>query len=58
MNHPKTKQINHDNHHTESKIEDSQIQLAVDDGDPWAPNNLLKSVAGKFYKEGLYSLKF
>ena len=36
------KQINHDNHHDESKSRTRRFSKLPDDGDPWAPNNLLK----------------
>ena len=39
------KQINHDNHHDESKIRSHRFSKLPDDGDPWAPNNLLSSGA-------------
>ena len=35
------KQINHDNHHDESKTMTHRLSKLPDDGDPWAPNNLL-----------------
>ena len=40
----KDKQINHDtcNHHDESKARTARLSKLPDDGDPWAPNNLLK----------------
>ena len=37
------KQINYDNHHDESKTRTHVLSKLPDDGDPWAPNNLLKS---------------
>ena len=39
------KQINHDNHYDESKTRTHRLSKRPDDGDPWAPNNLLKSGA-------------
>ena len=39
------KQINHDNHHDESKTRTHRLSKLPDDGDHWAPNNLLKSEA-------------
>ena len=39
------KQINHDNHHDESKTRTHRLSKLPDDEDPWAPNNLLKSGA-------------
>ena len=36
----KDKQINHDNHHDESKTMTHRFSKLPDDGDPWAPNNL------------------
>ena len=39
------KQINHDNHHDESKTRTQRFSKLPDDGDPCAPNNLLKSGA-------------
>ena len=41
------KQINYGNHQVKLKTEDSQ----PGDGDPWAPNNLLKSEAKKKKKK-------
>ena len=38
-------QINHDNHHDESKTRSQRFSKLPDDGDPWAPNNLMKSGA-------------
>ena len=35
------KQINHDKHHDESKTRTHRLSKLSDDGDPWAPNNLL-----------------
>ena len=38
------KQINHDKHHDESKTRTHRthrLSKLPDDGDPWAPNNLL-----------------
>ena len=35
------KQINHDNHHDESKTRTRRLSKLPEDGDPWAPNNLL-----------------
>ena len=37
--------MNHDNHHDESKAKTHRLGKLPDDGDSWAPNNLLKSVA-------------
>ena len=34
--------MNHDNHHDESKAWTHKFSKLPDDGDPWAPNNLLK----------------
>ena len=42
MNH-KDEQINHDNHHGESKTRTHRLSKLSDDGDPKSPNNLLKS---------------
>ena len=39
------KHINHDNHHHESKTRTHRLSKLLDDGDPWASNNLLKSGA-------------
>ena len=39
----KDKQINHDNHHDESKTRTRRFNKLPYDGDPWAPNNLSKS---------------
>ena len=39
------KQINHDNHCDESKTRTRIFSKLPDDGDPFAPNNLLKSGA-------------
>ena len=39
------KQINHDNHNDESKTMTHRFSKLPDDGDSWAPNNLLKSGA-------------
>ena len=39
------KQINHDNYHDESKTKTNRFIKLPDDGDPWAPNNLLKAGA-------------
>ena len=36
------KHINHDNHHNEPKTRTHIFRKLPDDGDPWAPNNLLK----------------
>ena len=41
MNH-QDKQINHDNLHDESKTRTHRFSKLADDGDPLAPNNLLK----------------
>ena len=41
MNH-QGKQINHDKHPDESKTRTERLSNLPDDGDPWAPNNLLK----------------
>ena len=38
-------QINHDNHHDESKTRIHRLIKLPDDGAPWASNNLLKSGA-------------
>ena len=35
------KQINHDDLHDESKSRTHRLSKLPDDGDPWAPNNLL-----------------
>ena len=35
------KQINHDKFHDESKTRTHRLSKLPDDGDPWAPNNLL-----------------
>ena len=35
------KQINHDKYHDESKPKTHRLSKLPDDGDPWAPNNLL-----------------
>ena len=35
------KHINHDKHHDESKTRTYRLSKLPDDGDPWAPNNLL-----------------
>ena len=35
------KQINHDKFHDESKTTAHRLRKLPDDGDPWAPNNLL-----------------
>ena len=35
----------HDNHHDESKTMTHRFSKLPDDGDPWAPNNVLKSGA-------------
>ena len=35
------KQINHVNHHDESKTRTYRLSKLPEDGDPWAPNNLL-----------------
>ena len=40
MNH-QNKQINHDKHPDESKSRTHRLSKLPDDGDPWAPNNLL-----------------
>ena len=37
------KQIDHDDHHVESKTRTRRLSMLSDDGDPWAPNSLLKS---------------
>ena len=37
------KQINHGKHHDESKTMTHRLSKLPDDGDPWAPNNLLTS---------------
>ena len=39
MNHQE--QINHDKHPDESKTRTHRFSKLPDDGDPWAPNNLL-----------------
>ena len=39
MNHQE--QTNHDKHHDESKTRTHRLSKLPDDGDPWAPNNLL-----------------
>ena len=39
------KQINHDDHHDGSKARTHRFGKLPDDGDPWAPNILLKSGA-------------
>ena len=39
------KQINHDNHHDESKTRTHRFSELPKGGDPWAPNNLLKPEA-------------
>ena len=39
MNHQE--QINHDKHPDESKTRTHRLSKLPDDGDPWAPNNLL-----------------
>ena len=36
------KQINHDNHHDESKTRNHIFSKLPDDGNPWAPNNFMK----------------
>ena len=36
------KQLNHDSNHDESKTRTQRFSKLPDDGDPWAPNNLLK----------------
>ena len=41
----KDKQINQDNHHAEAKTRTHRFNKLPDDGDPCAPNNLLKSGA-------------
>ena len=40
MNHQEQK-INHDKHPDESKTRTHRLSKLPDDGDPWAPNNLL-----------------
>ena len=35
------KQINHDKYHDESQTSTHRLSKLPDDGDPWAPNNLL-----------------
>ena len=37
----KNKEINHDKHPDESKTRTHRLSKLPDDGDPWAPNNLL-----------------
>ena len=39
------KHINHDNHYDESKTSTERFSKLSDDGDPWAPNKILKSGA-------------
>ena len=39
------KQINHDNHHDESKTRTRRFSKLPNDGDLWAPNNFLNSGA-------------
>ena len=34
--------LNHDSHHDKSKTSTNRFSKLPDDGDPWAPNNLLK----------------
>ena len=42
MNHQEqTNKINHDKHPDESKTRTYRFSKLPDDGDPWAPNNLL-----------------
>ena len=41
MNHHGRKQINHDKFHNESKTRTHRMSKLPDDGDFWAPNNLL-----------------
>ena len=43
--HGQTKNQNNDNHYNESKTRTDRLSKLPDDGDPWAPNNLLKSGA-------------
>ena len=41
------KQINHDKFHDESKTRTHRMSKLPDDGDPWAPNNLLNILTNK-----------
>ena len=44
------KRINHDNHLDESKTRSQKLSKLPDDGDPWAPNILLKPGAKEKYQ--------
>ena len=46
------KQINHDKFHDESKTRTHRMSKLPDDGDPWAPNNLLTP------EQKLFELKY
>ena len=41
MNHSEQTNINHDKHPDETKSRTHRLSKLPDDGDPWAPNNLL-----------------
>ena len=41
------KQMNHDNHHDESKTRTHRLSKPPDDVDPWEPNDLLKPGANE-----------
>ena len=45
---PQNKQINHDKHPDESKTRTRRLSKLPDDGDPWAPNNLLTPEQKKY----------
>ena len=46
------KQINNDKHHVESKTKTHILSKLPDDGDPWAPNNLLTSEKDQLNPDG------
>ena len=45
MNHQEQTKKNHDKHPDESKTRTHRFNKLPDDGDPWAPNNLLTPVS-------------
>ena len=51
------KQIDHDKYHDESKTTTNRLSKLPDDGDPWAPNNLLTPEQKKTPVEPLWALK-
>ena len=52
------KQTNHDKFHDESKTRTHRMSKLHDDGDPWAPNNLLTPVKRKTPVEPMWTNRF